>query len=65
MKPFFSRFFTFFQLFYKTDLERGGRVLRSGEEDPHPADAGSKEAEPSVYRTMSGLNRGGCPKVNG
>ena len=32
---------------------------------PHPAEAGSKEAEPSVYRTMSGLDRGGCPKVNG
>jgi len=39
--------------------ERGGRVLRSGDEDPHSADSGSREAEPSVYRTMSGLERGG------
>ena len=39
--------------------ERGGGVLRASDKDPHPADAGSKEAEPSVYRTMSGLDRGG------
>jgi len=25
---------------------------------PHPAEAGSKEAEPSMCRTMSGLERG-------
>ena len=31
-----------------------GGVLRSADKDPHPAEAGSKKAEPSVYRTMSG-----------
>jgi len=34
--------------------ESGGLEIKT----PHPAEAGSKEAEPSVYRTMSGLERG-------
>ena len=43
----------------------GGEVGRSGDKDPHPAEAGSKEAEPSVYRTISGLERGVRPRVIG
>jgi len=32
---------------------------------PHPAEAGSREAEPSMYMTMSGLEKGVWPRVIG
>ena len=42
--------------------ESGGLEMKT----PHPAEAGSKEAEPSVvYRTMSGLEGGVSPRVSG